>query len=374
MQRTLLVLNAGSSSVKFAVARGRTIVVRGTVDHLGRSAGVRLLVGRRKTYRTANIPNLRAALTVVKKMLARLDDVPSEIAHRIVHGGQRYSKATRLTAAVLRYLHTLIELAPLHQPVNLMGVDFAKKMWPKATEWGVFDTAIYRALPVRVRTYALPPNLTRRLHIEKYGFHGLSHSWAYHQAVRKLRKTPRTLSAVTMHLGSGASMTLWRRGRPVDTTMGFTPLEGLVMSTRSGDVDPAIPLYIQERLGWSAKRVGHLLEEHAGLIGLSGLRDMRDVLEAAGHHVSDWPDGRWDARTRRRAKLALDVYVYHVRRTLAAYLGLYGSTKAIVFTGPVGENRTIQYMILRDLPAARHLKKLTVHADEEQAIVDAVGA
>ncbi len=374
MQKTLLVLNAGSSSVKFAVARGGKIFLRGGIDHLGRRAGVRLIAGRRTTYRTASIPNLRAAFSVVKAMLARSEIIPTEVAHRIVHGGQRYSKPTLLTPAALSYLYSLIELAPLHQPVNLMGVEFSKKMWSEAAEWGVFDTAIYRALPVRVRTYALPPNLTKRLHIEKYGFHGLSHGWAFRQAALKLRMTPHTLSAVTLHLGAGASMTLWRRGRPADTTMGFTPLEGLVMSTRSGDIDPAIPLYIQKRLGWSARRVGHLLEEHAGMIGLSGLRDMRDVLEAAGHHVHDWPDGRWNAVTKRRARRALEIFVYHVRRTLAAYLGLYGGVRAVVFTGPVGENRTIQHMILRDLPAARGMKVVTVHADEEQAIVDAVDA
>lgn len=374
MQRTLLVLNAGSSSVKFAVARDGKITMRGAIDHLGRSARIRMTAGRRNTMKVGAVPNLKAAFRVVKKTLASERIVPDAVAHRIVHGGQRFSRPIRLTPSALRYLHTLVELAPLHQPANLMGVDFSKKRWPRAVEWGVFDTAVYRSLPIRVRTYALPPNLTKRLHIEKYGFHGLSHGWAFREAARKLRRSSRALSAVTLHLGSGASMTLWRRGRPADTTMGFTPLEGLVMSTRSGDIDPAIPLYIQKRLGWSAQRVGRLLEQHAGLIGLSGLRDMRDVLEAAGHDVPGWPRGRWNALTRKRAALALDVFIYHVRRTLAGYLGLFRASEPIVFTGPVGENRMIQKMILRDLPAARRTKVLTVHADEEQAIVDAVGA
>ena len=372
MPRTILVLNAGSSSVKFAVAHDRHIFVRGNIDHFGQRAGVRLMAGRHTSQRTANIPNLRTALTAVHKILAKLNITPTIVAHRIVHGGPKLSKPSKLTPAVIRYLHQLIELAPLHQPANLLGISFAKKAWPKATEWGVFDTAIYRALPVKVRTYALPRNITKRLHIEKYGFHGLSHDWAFRQLAHQLNKPINKLTAVTIHLGAGASMTLWKHGRPADTTMGFTPLEGLVMATRSGDIDPAIPLFIQDKLGWSAKKVEHLLEQHAGLVGLTGMSDMRDVLGAAGHSVLGWPRRRWTTAARKRAKQALDIYIYHVRRTLAGYLGL-ADVQAIVFTGPIGNNRTIQKLILRDLPAARRIKCLAVIANEEQDVVDQLG-
>src|SRR4029079_1420227 len=142
-----------------------------------------------------------------------------------------------------------------------------------------------------------PIQLTKRLHIEKYGFHGTSHAWAFAQAAKKLGLAAKKVSAVTVHLGSGASMTLWHNGRPIDTTMGFTPLEGLVMSTRSGDIDPAIPHYIQKKLGWSAARINTMLEEHAGLVGISGLKDMRDILGATGHHVPGWPRKAWPATT-----------------------------------------------------------------------------
>lgn len=371
MSRTTLVLNAGSSSVKFAVARRGKIFIRGNIDHLGSHAGIRLIAGRHVSTRTAAIKNPPSAFRAIRKILDHLNIVPDVVAHRIVHGGQKFSQPTRLTPAVIKYLHTLIELAPLHQPAGLMGFDFAKAAWPKAVQWGVFDTAIYRALPVKVRTYALPRNITKRLHIEKYGFHGISHAWAFNQAALKLKTSPQKLSAVTIHLGSGASMTLWKNGYPIDTTMGFTPLEGLVMSTRSGDIDPSIPLYIQEKLGYSARRVEHLLEQHAGLLGLSGLSDMRDVLSAAGHPVVGWPRKHWPVATKTKAKQALDVFIYHVRRTLAGYLGL-SEVQAIVFTGPIGENPVIQKMILRDLPAARSVKRLTVVADEERAIVEAI--
>lgn len=358
--------------MKFVVAHGRAIVVRGEIDHFGRQAVIELHAGRHTSRRITSITTPHAAFNAIKKILAHLNIVPEVVAHRIVHGGEKLSKPTQLTTTTLKYVHSLIELAPLHQPVNVMGVTFAKKTWPKAAEIGVFDTALYRTLPVKVSTYALPKNITKRLHIEKYGFHGISHNWAFHQAAAKLNITPRQLSAVTVHLGAGASMTLWRHGRPVDTTMGFTPLEGLVMSTRSGDLDPAIPLYIQEKLGWSARRVEHLLEQHAGLVGLSGLRDMRDILGAAGHHVAGWPKHDWSATTKKKAKLALDVFIYHVRKTLAGYLGLEKNISAIVFTGPVGTNHTIQKMILRDLPAARKVKIMSFDADEERAIVEQV--
>lgn len=371
MPRPVLVLNAGSSSVKFAVAKGQNIFLRGEVDHFGKQARITFSRNGRVSRKISAVQNLHAAFAVVGKILHAQKVVPSIVAHRIVHGGQKLSKPTKLTPAVVQYLHKLIELAPLHQPANLMGVAFAKKTWPKATEWGVFDTALYRALPVKVRTYALPRALTARLHIEKYGFHGLAHDWAFHQAATKLKISPRRLSAVTVHLGSGASMTLWKHGRPIDTTMGFTPLEGLVMATRSGDIDPAIPLYIQEKLRWSPKKVEHVLEQHAGLLGLSGLSDMRDVLSAAGHHVPGWPRHRWTNAAKKKATLALNVYMYHVRKTLAGYIGM-SQVKAIVFSGPIGTNKTIQSMILHDLPAARGIKYLSVPADEEQAIVAAV--
>lgn len=372
MERLTLVLNTGSSSVKFAVARGQRIFIRGQIEHFGSQAMMRVDFGTERTMRRIAIPRLATALTVIHKLLRGLGIVPTVVAHRIVHGGQRFSKPTTLTSSNLRYLHTLIDLAPLHQPVNLMGVDFAQRAWPSAMEIGVFDTALYRALPATVRTYALPATLTKRLHIEKYGFHGISHAWAFHLAAATLRVKPRELSAVTLHLGAGASMTLWRHGHPIDTTMGFTPLEGLVMSTRSGDIDPAIPLYIQEKLHWTARKVEHILEQHAGLIGLSGLRDMRDVLRAAGHRVAGWPTHRWTAAQRKKAILALDVFVYHVQKSLAGYLGMSDRIAAIVFTGPVGTNRTIQQMIKRGVPAMRGKKILEVQADEEQAIVVAV--
>lgn len=372
MTSTTLVLNAGSSSVKFAVAKNKVIIVRGSAEYFGRQARIHFYTKRHHDDRIASVTNLRLALTVIQRYLSESGIVPTIIAHRIVHGGQRFSAPTRLTPGTIHFLRTLTELAPLHQPSNLLGVDFSKRVWPKAAQWGVFDTAIYRHLPAHVRTYALPLRLAERLHIQKYGFHGTSHGWAFSQALKKLRLPAKKVSAVTIHLGSGASMTLWAGGRPIDTTMGFTPLEGLIMSTRSGDIDPAIPLYIQKKLGWSGTRVNTMLERQSGLVGISGLRDMRDILAAAGHPIAGWPKQKWTPTARAKARLALDIFSYHIRRTLSGYLGLLDHPRAVIFTGPVGENRVIQKILLEKLPAAKGIRSMAVHADEEQAIVDAI--
>lgn len=370
--RTTLVLNTGSSSVKFAVAHGRKIFIRGLIDRFGRKAEIITIFNGRRYFETAAVTNLRAAFVIIRRHLTTRRIRPDLVAHRIVHGGQKFNRPAQLTPTNLDYLHGLIELAPLHQPANLAGVMWSKKAWPGATQWGVFDTAVFRGLPQRARTYALPWRITNQFHIEKYGFHGTSHAWAFRQAAKHLNISQNKLSAVTIHLGAGSSMTLWQNGKPMDTTMGFTPLAGLVMSTRAGDIDPAIPLFLQEKLRWSAAKVSHLLEFESGIHGLCGLNDMRDVLGAAGYPVKGWPRGHWTSATRAKAKQALEIYIYYIRHNLAGYIGMSEKIKAIVFTGRIGANRDIQQLVLKKLPAARGIKSFTIVADEEQAIVEAV--
>ena len=370
--RTALVLNTGSSSVKFAVARGRKIFLRGLIDHFGRRAEVMTTLNGRRRVETMAVPNLRAALGIIRHQLSDNGLRPDAVAHRIVHGGQRFTKPTRLSPTNLSYLHNFVELAPLHQPANLAGAAWAKKAWPSAPQWGVFDTAVFRGMPERARTYALPRRLARRLKIEKYGFHGTSHAWAFRRAANELNKPINKFSSITIHLGAGSSMTLWQNGRLMDTTMGFTPLAGLVMSTRAGDIDPAIPLFIQRKLHWSPEKVSNLLERESGTYGLCGLREMRDILDAAGYPVPGLPRGHWTKTVRTNARHALEIFIYSVRRNLAGYLGMFGKVDAIVFTGRIGANRDIQRLVLEQLPAARGIIRLTVPADEEQAMVDAI--
>lgn len=364
---TLLVLNAGSSSVKFAVWRGRVILIRGYIEQVG--ARARLVMGRQTRYVTAPTPV--TAVGVIASMLAKQSIQPDVIAHRIVHGGDRFIQPTKLTASVQRRLVQLRHLAPLHLPANLAIVTAAAKHWPQSQPWGVFDTSLYTALPLAARLYALPPSVTKKFGIRKYGFHGISHAWAFHQAGKKFR--PQKLrQAITIHLGAGDSMTLWKNGRPADTSMGFTPLEGLTMTTRSGDLDPMIPLYLQTHGGFSIRQVTTMLNRQSGLYGLTGLHDVRDVLEAAGHRVPGWTHRHYSATTRHKAKLALEVFRYDIQRYLGSYIGLSTGLQAIIFTGSVGQNATVRRLIIHGLHIPPGVRRIVVPADEETAIAEAV--
>ncbi len=364
---TLLVLNAGSSSLKFAVWQERRLVVRGQIEQIGSQATLR--IGRQR--QPVRSPTVVAAVRVVAKVLAKRPSTPTLIAHRLVHGGSWFTQPTKLTPAVLRRLRTLQTLAPLHLPANLAVVAAAARLWPACPAWGVFDTAVFSALPAAARVYALPTRITKKFGIRKYGFHGISHAWAFQQAARQFRRHP-LRQAVTIHLGAGDSMTLWKNARPADTSMGFTPVEGLTMATRSGDLDPMIPLYLQTRGGLSIQQVITMLNRQSGLYGLTGLRDIRDVLDAAGHRVPGWSHRSSSARARAKAKLALDIFRYDIQRYLSSYIGLTRGLQAIIFTGPVGQNRTVQQLVLRGVQIPPGVKFMTVPTDEETAIAEAV--
>lgn len=369
---SLLVLNAGSSSLKFASFVDGRELVRGSVDQIGRRARFVLDRGQGQTVQAVQATTPSRAFGLLRAFLRKEKIVPDVIAHRIVHGGEKFYRPTKLTSSVLRQLKNLVSLAPLHMPANIQAVRLASRAWPLAAEWGVFDTAAYHHLPDRARLYSIPLSVAERWHIRKYGFHGISHQWAMREASKKLRRPVNRLNLVTIHLGAGDSMTRWQAGRAADTTMGFTPLEGLTMSTRSGDLDPMIPLFLQQH-GWSLKKVIDMLQQRSGLFGITGLRDMRDILGAAGHGLPGWPRRSWTAGQRRHARLALDMFVYDIQRYLSSYLGLAPRTAAIVFTGAIGQNKYIQGQIIRSLPAARGYRVLTIPTDEERAIAVTVG-
>lgn len=365
MKQTL-VLNAGSSSLKFAVFRGRKKIAHGLIDRIGPSAA--FTIGR--TTRQVTARTLSQATGIISQWLRRRDLQPTTVAHRIVHGGGVFSRPTKISPAILKRLRGFLALAPLHLPANLVGLTEARRRWPRAAQWAVFDTAAFADLPEAARLYALPLAVSRRYGIRKYGFHGISHAWALQQAAKKLGRPARSLAAVTIHLGAGDSMAWWRGGRAMDTSMGFTPLEGLTMATRSGDLDPAIPLFLL-RHGWKLSAVEDMLQQKSGLFGLTGLKDMRDILAAVGQPISGWPRRRWRPQQRRHARLALAMFIGDIQRYLGGYLGHFAKPGIIVFTGAIGQNRWVQRQILA-LPVTRRHRVLTVPTDEEQAIVEAV--
>ncbi len=299
---TVLVVNAGSSSLKLH-----------RVDPTGAvAAGVEI-----DRWDGAGVPDALAEV---------LGGEPVDVVgHRVVHGGRELSEATLITPEVLRRIEELAPLAPLHQPRALAGIRFAQEALGGVPHVACFDTAFHRTLSPAARTYALPADWRRRWDLGRFGFHGLSHRWAAHRAVELSGGSPGE-RVVTCHLGAGASLCAVLRGRSVDTTMGFTPLEGLVMATRSGSVDPGLLLWLQAERDLGAAELADGLEHHAGLAGLSGTSgDMRDVLAAR-------------AAGDRDAGLAFDVYIHRLRREVAAMAAALGGVDGLAFTGGVGEH------------------------------------
>jgi acetate kinase len=299
----VLVVNAGSSSLKLSLLDER--------DHLRHTADVSLQAGHVD----------EAALRAELERGGRLDAV----GHRIVHGGSELVDPTVIDATVLRQLYALADLAPLHQPVALRALELVARLLPGITQVGCFDTAFHASIPDAAATYALPLDWRTRWNLRRFGFHGLSHAYASTRAAELSGQAIAAMRIVTCHLGAGASLAAVAGGRSVDTTMGFTPLEGLVMATRSGSVDPGLMLWLTDHAGVPSSELEDALEHRSGLLGLAGSADMEAVL-AAEH------DG--DAR----AELGVAVYLHRLRAGIAAMASAMDGLDALVFTGGVGEN------------------------------------
>jgi acetate kinase len=247
------------------------------------------------------------------------------IGHRVVHGGDRFAGPARIDDDVVDQIKALSPLAPLHNPASLVLIEAARRTFPDVPQVAVFDTAFHQTLPPRAHTYAVPDAWRRDLGVRRYGFHGTSHQYVSRRAAELLSRPPEDVNVIVLHLGNGASAAAIEAGRSVDTTMGLTPLEGLVMGTRSGDVDPALPAYLARTIGLGSQDVDTALNKESGLLALAGSNDLRDVEAAAA-------DGDESAR------LALDVYCYRIRKYVGAYHAVLGHVDAVVFTAGVGEN------------------------------------
>jgi acetate kinase len=247
------------------------------------------------------------------------------VGHRIVHGGMRYPASVRIDADVIRYLITITDLAPLHLPAALAGIASVRQLLPRTPGVACFDTSFHSKMPPAASTYAVPAEWRQRYGIKRYGFHGFSHAYASRRGAEMLGRPLRELRIVTCHLGAGASLCAVRGGRSVDTTMGFTPLEGLVMATRSGNIDPGALLFMQRRFGLSEADLTDALDRYGGLLALGGTPDMREILSRIAAGDED-------------AELAFDVYVHRLRGLIASMAAAMGGLDALVFTGGVGEN------------------------------------
>ena len=342
----ILVLNAGSSSLKFqlidtdgaAIAESRDRrLARGQVERIGGQAIVTLAAADAPpTKTTAPIRDHAAAVEHVITWLAGPDSgVAIEsvaeieaVGHRVVHGGERFTHSTRIDDEVRRELEELIELAPLHNPHNLRGIAAARSaLGTGIPQVAVFDTAFHHSLPDTAYLYAIPYQLYRRHRVRRYGFHGTSHRYVAYRYRQLTGRARENTKIITLHLGNGASACAIDGGKSIDTSMGFTPLEGLVMGTRSGDIDPAILDFVSAKEGLSLHELDSMLNKQSGLLGLSGLTaDMRELLAEEAEHGD------------RRARLAVDLFCYRVKKYLGSYLAAMNGADAIVFAGGIGEN------------------------------------
>jgi len=258
------------------------------------------------------------------KVLAQAADL-SAVGHRVVHGGEKFHQPTLIDENVLAEIRKMIPLAPLHNPANLTGIELMMQFAENVPQVAVFDTAYHQSIPEHAYLYAIPIELYEQESIRRYGFHGTSHYYVAKQAAKSLNKPLNSLNLITLHLGNGGSVTAIKQGKSVDTSMGMTPLEGLIMGTRSGDIDPAIPFYLNQNKDMSSEDVNNMLNKHSGLKGICGENDMRAI-----HAMADAGD--------KSAERALDMYCYRIKKYIGAYFAVLGRVDALVFTGGVGEN------------------------------------
>ena len=342
----ILVLNVGSSTLKFQLVAtderrfaddSDQRIARGQVERIGGEAIWTYQAG--DAERVTGQASLRDHRAAVDHLLGWLTDADSGVpissvaeigaaGHRVAHGGERFIHSVRIDEQVMRGIEETIDLAPLHNPANLKGIQAVRAvLGPGVPQVAVFDTAFHHTLPDHAFLYAIPYSLYRRHRVRRYGFHGTSHryvSWRWRKLTGRSREETRI---ITLHLGNGCSACAIRGGDSVDTSMGFTPLEGLVMGTRSGDVDPAVLDYVAQKEGLSLHDVELLLNKQSGLLGISGLtNDMRELLAEAGEHDD------------RRARLAIEIFCYRVRKYVGAYAAALGGADAVCFAGGVGEN------------------------------------
>lgn len=333
-EKCILVLNSGSSSLKYEVflMPSRQSLGKGLVERIGEACsclqqsspkGVISLEAVYPDHATAMQQVGKCLVDPEKGIVQSIGQIVA-IGHRIVHGGERFSNSVRIDQSVLDAIEENIELAPLHNPANLTGIKAATALLPDVPQVAVFDTAFHQTMEPEAYLYALPRELYEKYKIRRYGFHGTSHRYVARRALEILGRKPDNTNLITCHLGNGASITAIEAGRSIDTSMGFTPLEGLVMGTRSGDFDPAILSYLADR-GYSLKDLNTLVNKKSGLLGLSGVsNDLRDIEAAA-------------ANGNNHAVEALDVYAHRVRQYIGAYMADLFKVDALVFTGGVGQ-------------------------------------
>ncbi|MBD0824670.1 acetate/propionate family kinase [Aestuariibaculum marinum] len=341
----VLVLNSGSSSLKFQLFSmpEKTIICSGIVERIGFNDAIFKYDNQKKAIEIeTSILNHRTALKLVSQHLLSKDvgviKSPEEIAvvgHRVVHGGKSFSDTTEITKEVKDKIKDLIALAPLHNPANLEGIEVAEDIFPNAKQVAVFDTAFHQTIPEKAYKFAIPNELLTEHRIRLYGFHGTSHKYVSEKAIEYLGKKESKI--ITIHLGNGCSMTAIKNGESVDHSLGFSPISGLIMGTRSGDIDASVIFHLKDKLGYDLKQINTLLNKQSGMLGLTGYSDLRDIETMA-------------AKGNKDCQLALEMNAYRIKKYIGAYAAVLNGLDAIVFTAGIGENsQTIRKLVCDDM-------------------------
>jgi len=332
----ILVLNAGSSSLKYKLFETdeSKVLFSGVIQQIGESS--------------SKYANHHDAMESLNMDFSTIDAV----GHRVVHGGEKFSSAIVIDKNVESEIEALIPLAPLHNRANLEGIKVVKLQSTTIPQVAVFDTAFHSTMTKEAYLYAIPLEMYAKHNIRRYGFHGTSHSFVLKSTAKTLKKEVNTLNLITLHLGNGASVCAIKNGKSIDTSMGFTPLEGLVMGSRSGDIDPAIVLYMQRELGLNVDEVDSILNKKSGLVGICGENDVRMILESEN----------------KNSKLALSMMIRRIQKYIGAYMALLGSVDAVVFTGGIGENSSYVRDEVMSSELFKDTRVLVVRTDEELEI------
>jgi len=339
----ILIINSGSSSIKYKLfyMPGEKIISKGIIEHIGEKGSL-----------------IHDHYTGLKIILNKIDGV-SAVGHRVVHGAEEFRRPALINEAVIKKIRQCCAIAPLHNPANLAGIIACKKLLPGTKQVAVFDTAFHQTIPDYAYLYGLPFDYYTKFGIRKYGFHGTSHEYVAHEASRILNKPIKKLKIITCHLGNGCSISAVCKGKSVDTSMGFTPLEGLIMGTRCGDIDPALVTYLMRKKRMDTHEIEKVLNKASGLEGISGISNDMRILEAQAK------------RGNSRARLAINIFVYRIRKYIGAYTAVMNGCDALVFTAGIGENqRKIRERICKGLFS--HFKKapkiLVIPTNEELMI------
>ncbi len=356
----IFVVNSGSSSIKYQLFKmpAEKPVCSGLVERIGLENSIithKIFLNRDEKIikKTIDLPGHEEGLKEVAALLTDAEigviKKPGEIeavGHRVVHGGETFAATTIITKKVKEKIQKLFPLAPLHNPANYLGIEVAEKIFTKAKQVAVFDTAFHQTLPQKAFTYAIPKSFYTDHHIRVYGFHGTSHKYVSGRATEYLNKHDAKL--ITIHLGNGCSIAAVKNGKSIDTSMGFSPLSGLVMGTRSGDIDPSIIFHLINQLGYDPEQVNTLLNKRSGMLGLTGFSDMRDIGKAV-------QEGNRDA------EFALEIYAYRIKKYIGSYAAVLNGLDAIVFTAGVGENDVNTRQRI-----CNEMQFLGIHLDEEK--------